>query len=235
MQKDFYKVWKENRVNRIIHLLGKEWFEGKEILELGACSGAIGNEFRHLGADLSFSEVNPQFLKDLHNTFPNCPVYEIDQNKTYNLNRSFDLVLHLGVLYHIENWEQDLECALNHTNLMVLDTRIVPPQFLSSQKTHQLDPTNKNRYSSFNKTYRYIDESSLINCFNRLKVKYLRIDTPSMTTPYMLDNTSPLDGSRDYLKFLYGWDPNNLPPNLDYFKDNKHYHTTTFQTYLILK
>ena len=235
MNKDFYYTWKTNRVNRIIDLLGKEWFETKEILELGACTGQIGNEFKHLGANLSFSEINPKLLNNLQKTFPNCPVYKIDQNKLYNLNKKFDLVLHLGVLYHIENWEQDLECALNHTNFLILDTKVFPTLSPSTNTTLYKIENNDNPYVSFNKTYRYIDELSLIKLFNKLNVKYLRIDIPSMTTPYLLDSISPLDGSKNYLKFLYGWNTNSLPTNLTYIKDNNSYHTTTFQTYLILK
>jgi 2-polyprenyl-3-methyl-5-hydroxy-6-metoxy-1,4-benzoquinol methylase len=46
----------------------------------------------------------------------------INQNQPYDLKQQFDLVLHLAVLCHIENWKQDLESALKHTNLMFLES-----------------------------------------------------------------------------------------------------------------
>ena len=37
---------------------------------------------------------------------------------------TFDLIIHWGVLYHLEYWQQDLECALQHTDLMCLESEI---------------------------------------------------------------------------------------------------------------
>lgn len=126
----FYQAWTNKRVKRIVDIFGASWFNDKTILELGAAHGDIGIEFLKLGADVTFSDARYEHLNsigDKLNEFsfrPNTQL--INQNRPYELGKNFDLVLHLGVLYHIENWKQDLECALNHTNTMILETMVSP-------------------------------------------------------------------------------------------------------------
>ena len=51
--------------------------------------------------------------------------------------KKFDLILHLGTLYHVENWRNDLKCALRHGDLMILETMVKLPTI------HDLAPTVK--------------------------------------------------------------------------------------------
>tara|TARA_B110000285_G_C14899623_1_gene502583 strand:- start:44 stop:730 length:687 start_codon:yes stop_codon:yes gene_type:complete len=228
MNKPFYNIWTKNRLERIISLLGKEWFERRNILELGACYGDIGKQFIELGSHLSFSDIRPQFLNHLSNSYPGTNVYSIDQNKDYNLNQSFDLILHLGVLYHIENWKEDIKSALNHTNLLILES-IIYPSTEDPEKVYHFDKDHRSPYISFHKKFKKIDEKSLITYLNSLNVKYLRIDTPSMTTPFMHDH------GHHYQKMLYGWDSSKLNFPLEYIQNEKNYFLIPRQMYLILK
>jgi 2-polyprenyl-3-methyl-5-hydroxy-6-metoxy-1,4-benzoquinol methylase len=228
MNRYFYDTWTENRLNRIISLLGKEWFEKKSILELGACYGDIGKQFIELGSHLSFSDIRPQFLNHLSNAYPGTNIYSIDQNQPYNLNQSFDLVLHLGVLYHIENWKEDIKNALNHTNMLILES-IIYPFIKGPEEVCYWDENNTNPYISFHKRYKEIDEKSFTTYLDSLDVKYLRIDTPSMTTPFVHDF------NQDYVKMLYGWDSSNFNFPLEYDQNGKNYFIQPRQMYLILK
>lgn len=233
MKTYFYDKFQKNRLDRIFSLLGKEWFEGKDILELGAAHGDIGSKLIELGSDVSFSDIRKEFLKEILKKHPhsNTNIYKIDQNLPYDLNKTFDLILHLGVLYHLENWEEDLKNALNHTNLLILES-IIYPYLKDPSLVFNIESTNTSPYISFNKRYKEIDENSLIKCFNNLNVKYLRIDTPNMSTPFVFDY------EKNYTRFLYGWNKDNLLQNPDwnkFEKNNKNYWTVPRQMYLILK
>ena len=48
----------------------------------------------------------------------------LDQNYPWDLNRRFDIVIHWGVLYHLDNWRQDLESTAKHTNLIFLESEV---------------------------------------------------------------------------------------------------------------
>ena len=226
----FYNTFQKTRLDRIFSLLGKEWFEGKSILELGAAHGDIGSKLIELGSEVSFSDIREEYLEEIFQNHPNnVNIYKIDQNLPYNLNKTFDLVLHLGVLYHLVNWENDLKNALNHTNCLILETEVSPFPLENPNKIYHWRKTNDNPYISYNKQYKRIDEFNLIKNFKKLGVKYLRIDTPKMSTPYIYD------AENDYVKFLYGWDKYSLPISLEHTKNNINYYISTRQMYLILK
>lgn len=126
----FYEEWTRKRVQRIVEIFGKSWFNGKTILELGSAHGDIGIELLKLGADVTFSDVRQEHLDSIvarlkdSNFIPKTICF--NQNEKYDLQKKFDLILHIGVIYHVENWKQDLECALNHTNKMILESAVHP-------------------------------------------------------------------------------------------------------------
>lgn len=118
-----YIGWREARINKIIKLFGEEYFKNKTLLELGCGFGDIGLFFQSLGADVLLSDGRKKHLeivRKLNNVATIC----IDQDELWNLRKRFDVILHMGVLYHLENWQQDLECTLNHGNLVVLESEV---------------------------------------------------------------------------------------------------------------
>ena len=126
MKRIFYDEWKNKRVNKIENIFGRDWFCGKSVLELGAAHGDIGIHFLKLGADVLFADVRIEHLRNINQKLfelnHNTKTIVLNQNKRYDLERKFDLILNTGVLYHLENWKQDLECAMNHTNVMILES-----------------------------------------------------------------------------------------------------------------
>lgn len=125
-----YPEWRRSRIDFLTDLLGgKEWFVGKTVLELACGGGETGRELLELGALVTFSDVRIEYVDALKLMGYDAEI--IDQNAHWDLNRKFDLVIHWGVLYHLQNWKIDLECALNHTNFMCLE----------AQCSDYLDPT----------------------------------------------------------------------------------------------
>ena len=118
-----YIDWRKARINKILKLFGKEYFKNKTLLELGCGFGHIGLFFQSLGAKVVFSDGrknNLGIMRQSNRVDTVC----IDQDEPWNLKRKFDVVLHMGVLYHLENWQQDLRCALNHSNLIILESEV---------------------------------------------------------------------------------------------------------------
>ena len=118
-----YIGWRESRINKIIKLFGKEYFKNKTLLELGCGFGHIGLFFQSLGAKVLFSDGRKKNLDVIRHS-NKADTICIDQDEPWKLKRKFDVILHMGVLYHLENWQQDLECALNHSNLIVLESEV---------------------------------------------------------------------------------------------------------------
>ena len=117
-----YKDWRKRRFDKIISIFGEDFFKDKTMLELGAGFGENGRMFQDLGAKVTYAEARKEHLDVLLERDSNAKIIVLDQDKIWNLNRKFDIVLHWGVLYHIDNWKQDLFCATNHSDLIFLES-----------------------------------------------------------------------------------------------------------------
>jgi hypothetical protein len=197
MKKNFYKQWKNKRVKKIINIFGKSWFAKKKILELGACHGDIGIEFLNLGADVIFCDARLESLKDISNKV-HMPVKicELDQNYDYDLEKKFDLILHLGTLYHVENWRNDLKCALRHGDLMILETMVNPN---NNDIEKFCDYGIDNPYDSFNCKTPIFSENMVEEFLGSLGCKFFRFDTSDLNTDWRWSNDNVM------IKHEYDW------------------------------
>jgi hypothetical protein len=205
MNRIFYNDWVNLRVNQILAILGKEWFAGKSVLDLGACYGDVGMELVRYGADVLFTDIRQDNLSviprkyNFDNFTPNTLI--LDQNKPYNLNRKFDLVLHFGVLYHIENWKQDLKCAMEHTSLMFLDT-VVDPDTGAPDRWHKgYEGGDGNHLNSINKIQPSFTQESVEKVLDELGCKYIRLTSKELNTSWSWFNNQCL------IRHVYNWEP----------------------------
>lgn len=119
-----YVEWRAKRVAAIIDRYGREWFAGKKVLELGAGFGDIGAAFAALGADLTYTEGRHEHVEEIWRRHPGAKATALDAELGIPLKGPFDLILHLGLLYHLDNWRQSLTDASNIAHAMVLETEV---------------------------------------------------------------------------------------------------------------
>ena len=228
MNRVFYNDWVNSRVKQVLNVLGKDWFAGKSVLELGACYGDVGMELVRYGADVLFTDARPDNLSIIpskHSFDDYTPaILTLDQNYYYNLNRKFDLVLHFGTLYHIENWKQDLKCAMDHTSLMFLET-MVNPVTGSPDGWQEGDGSKIN---SVNKIQPTFTQESVERVLEELGCKYLRLTSRELNTEWSwLDNHS-------LIRHVYDWKPDNK--DIYYDESLKLYQTVHFRRmWLVIK
>lgn len=161
-----YEGWRHTRITKLVSLLGgEEWFKGKAVLELACGFGHTSELISQWGALVTLAEGREPHAKHAaqHHAPPGRPVIHLNQDHRWNLDHDiypmyvrqpsneiveekwdakpnpvkFDLVIHWGVLYHLNNWQQDLECALRHTDLLCLESEIAD----------SLDPTYDQKVS----------------------------------------------------------------------------------------
>jgi len=119
-----YVDWRAKRVAKLVSIFGKEFFKGKDVLELGCGTGDLGEHFIEFGSNVTFCDAREEHLLEIKNRIPNGVTHVIDQNTNWILNKHFDFIIHTGVLYHLTEWKQDLLCTLNHSNLIFLETQV---------------------------------------------------------------------------------------------------------------
>jgi SAM-dependent methyltransferase len=121
---DHYTVdlWNLARLNKLVEILGDEWFEGKRILEVGCGHGKNGLALKQLGSDVVFTDGRQFFVDFLKND--GHEAYVVDHDNPWTVPGEFDLVVHWGLMYHLNNWKQDLQCALDHAPMLCLETEV---------------------------------------------------------------------------------------------------------------
>ncbi|KKL75414.1 hypothetical protein LCGC14_2055140 [marine sediment metagenome] len=132
-----YNEWRKTRIAKLVSIFGKDFFDGKDILELGCGWGDIGEKFIEMGATVTFCDVRQEHLDEVKKRMPNSITHMIDQDQPWNLDKKFDFVIHTGVLYHLSNWKQDLLCTLKHSNLIFLETVVSNNRSDSFEKTQK--------------------------------------------------------------------------------------------------
>jgi SAM-dependent methyltransferase len=217
----FYDEWKNKRVSKILNIFGKNWFKKKEILELGCAHGDVGFEFLKLGSNVVFSDAREEFIKGIrdkiseYNYKPDCAL--VDQNKDYNFNKKFDLVIHMGVLYHLENWENDLKCALSNTDAMILET------IVGTKNGFYINNENY-KYDSYSKRVSIFTQENIEEHLKSLGCKFIRFDDPELNCSGWLYNG-------EYIENIYDWDYWNYEIRMENTKGRIHHR----RMWLVLK
>lgn len=121
---DHYTSWRMTRLNKIESIFGKQFFKGKKILELACGYGDNGMHFVNLGAEVTFAEGRQEHIDVFKKRYPDQEIILLNQEFEWDLQRKFDIVIHWGVLYHIDKWQQDLACVAKHANLIFLESEV---------------------------------------------------------------------------------------------------------------
>jgi 2-polyprenyl-3-methyl-5-hydroxy-6-metoxy-1,4-benzoquinol methylase len=119
-----YDTWREKRVTSIVDHYGPLFFKDKKLLELGAGYGDIGVVFTGLGSQVSCvdaREHNVNIIKDRY-PFINSSVVNVEDE--WPFTERFDLIIHMGLLYHLDDFEFSLRKSLENTHHLILETEV---------------------------------------------------------------------------------------------------------------
>lgn len=119
----YHPDWQVNRINFILSKYPKEFFEGKRILELGACNGYISAYFKSIGADVFVVEGRQENVEKIKEYYPelNVEQYNLDTNE-WKWGK-WDIIINFGLYYHLEKFHKEhLENCINNCDLMFFET-----------------------------------------------------------------------------------------------------------------
>lgn len=122
-----YSEWRAKRLRAIIEYYGADRLRGMKVLELGCGYGDIGMGLWTLGADVFFSDARQEHLEVIRSRYPSLPrnrLLQIDLEDGIESSDGFDLILHLGVLYHLTNWEKSIRDCARIARFMVLESEV---------------------------------------------------------------------------------------------------------------
>ena len=177
-----YNDWRVKRVGFVEKLYGKSFFRDKTILELGCGHGHIGRYLQNrLGAKVTFADGREEHLHTIKEILPSADTILLDQNKPWDLNRKFDVVIHWGVLYHLDDWKSDLESVSKHTNLLFLESEVVDTDDPDYEiKVDKVDGYDQDLGEKTTRTSAAAIESHLVD----LEFIYNRFDSPELNAEF---------------------------------------------------
>lgn len=179
------KSWNERRFAKILNLFGPDWFIGTKVLEVACGRGFFGRELTKLGADVTFTDARQLFVDALIADGYNALL--MDQDLDWIVPPTFDLVIHFGVLYHLDNWKKDLRFAIKTTPIVLLESEVVD----------SLDPTYEKKVEEID----HYDQA-----FNRTATKFSDLHVESYLTELGVQVENHSDASMDCCPdFIYSW------------------------------
>ncbi len=103
--------------------IGSEYFKSKTLLELGCGHGDNGHEFYKLGAIVTCSDARKEHIDVLKNKYPHLEASVVDCDND-NITDNYDIILHWGLLYHLNDIERHITNISQRCKVLLLETEV---------------------------------------------------------------------------------------------------------------
>lgn len=123
MFKGHYDNWTISRMNCIKKYIPVEYFKSKKILELGSGYAHVAIKFIELGAIVDCSDARKEHIEYINKTYPDIKTLIIDADNDI-ITDKYDIILHWGLLYHLNNIEFHLENVSKNCNILLLESEV---------------------------------------------------------------------------------------------------------------
>jgi hypothetical protein len=119
-----YDAWRTSRINTIKKYIGETYFQNKTLLELGCGYADIGNKFSELGAIVSSTDSREEHLEVVKKRYPHLNIFRLDGDKD-TIEQKYDIILHWGLLYHLNEIENHLARLSDKCDILLLETEVL--------------------------------------------------------------------------------------------------------------
>jgi SAM-dependent methyltransferase len=119
-----YEEWRNKRIKAIIDHYGPDFFRNKRVLEVGCGYGDIGAAIAARGAIVTCSDARQEHLDVVKQRHPSVEVLKADMDSARPISGKWDVLIHMGLLYHLGNPETALIDACSLTDYLVLETEV---------------------------------------------------------------------------------------------------------------
>ena len=118
---DTYKEWSEKRLAVIVDHYTREFFGGVSVIDCGCGHGYVGDGLEKIGATVFYADGRQEHIVHRERGMV------VDFNATHDLRlaRRFDMILALGILYHLSRPVEFLRWACEHSDNVVVDSLVL--------------------------------------------------------------------------------------------------------------
>jgi 2-polyprenyl-3-methyl-5-hydroxy-6-metoxy-1,4-benzoquinol methylase len=120
-----YFDWNQKKVKGIVDHYSHNFMVNKKILDLGCGYADISGPLHRLGAAVTALDAREDHLKVAAKRYPGIKTVKHDLDRGFPFqNETFDLVLHLGLLCHLSDYESHLIQVCKSAKNLVLETAV---------------------------------------------------------------------------------------------------------------
>jgi len=121
----YHSKWVENRIKFILNYFNYDLTD-KRILELGAHQGDIGGNLINFGAHTTCVEGRVEHIKRGEERHPDIEWKHVDLDiEKWIFESEYDIILHLGLLYHLKNPDYYLIESQKRCDHFFLESQVI--------------------------------------------------------------------------------------------------------------
>ncbi len=205
-----YDAWREARVEGLLHYLGTEAFDSQTVLEFGAGFGDLGAMLSERGAVVTCAEGRYEHVEVIRTRYPDLNAIVLDLDNPVPLDEEFDWVLHLGVLYHLNDPFRSLQLAASVSDRLILETEVTD----SLDPDHFITVSERGYDQSLSGTAKRVSAAAVERMLSDLGYRFTRIDDPRFNADIHVYDWAPLDtgGWRHGLRRIWIAERVGAPP-----------------------
>ncbi|HEY5267662.1 MAG TPA: class I SAM-dependent methyltransferase [Candidatus Saccharimonadales bacterium] len=195
-----YHDWNQKRIKFIVDFYGHKFFYSKKVLDLGAGYGDIGGVLYRLGADVTAVDARQEHLKIVAKKFPGIKTVQADLDRSWPFtNKQVDVTIHLGLLCHLDNYEEQIKRACSTTTHLILETTVCDSD---DPKKCVISSENKGNYDlSINGVSTKPSAAAIEKVLTDCGMNFKRIDSSKLNSgKYVYDWASKNDNGCNYNK-----------------------------------
>ncbi len=121
-----YTSWWKNRFDTLEKILVPNFFRDKTVLDIGSGYGNFAQMIHELGAKVTCSEGRDDHISVISKKYPHLEVRNDDYEIPFPHDfPKYDVILHFGVAYHIQNIENHLLSLADKCDYLFLDCEVI--------------------------------------------------------------------------------------------------------------
>lgn len=120
----FYKKTIKLRQDFFLKKLGKEYFDGKTLLDVGSAYGEWGDWYYQQGAAVTCVDFNEDYQNIIRVDYPHLDLINIDVDHVFP-GGHWNIISYLRVLHHMENPEGALRRMLSNGDKFLIESRVL--------------------------------------------------------------------------------------------------------------
>lgn len=200
-----YLEWNQKRIKGIIDFYGHKFMYFKKVLDLGCGQGDIVGAMYRLGADVLALDARQEHLQTAGKKFPGLKTFKADLDRDWPFQgRKFDVILDLGLICHLRDYEAHLKAVCASTTHLVIETAVCdsddPHKCIIASENKNIFDLSINGVSS-RPTAAAIERVLTENGFNYKRMDSSKFNAGNFTYDWQVQNTDDCSINRRRIWF----------------------------------